>query len=446
MRECVRVKGHPMTTQVGVREGRNQAAQVMLYFAPLTLLVTLASPTTYLVDFATSYMLKDQLHATAGQVANFRLLTAVPTYIAVLFGLTRDLWNPFGRRDRGYFLVFAPLTALLYVWLAFSRLSYSGLFVGMFVLMAISRFLAAAYQGLIALIGQEKLMSGRLTVVWQVIASIPGVLGALGGGWVAEHLKPGQTFIMLAAISLLLGAMGFLKPQAVFRGAYDQPLAKGSNLIGDIKRLLKHRAVYPAVLIMFMFQFAPGSNTPLQFYLHDKLHASDAVYGEYYAVFVAAFVPMFFIYGWLCKRVTLEKLLWWGTIITIPQMIPLALIHSAYLAVVLALPIGMLGGIAAAAYYDLAMRSCPAGLQGTLMMLVEAGFQLSYRGGDVLGAKLYALSATNGFLYCALATTAVYALILPVLLLIPRGLISTADGEVNPELELEARAATAGAN
>jgi len=78
------------------------------------------------------------------------------------------------------------------------------------------------------------------------------------------------------------------------------------------------------------------------------------------------------------------------------------------------------------------------------MMLVEAGFQLSYRGGDVLGAKLYAMSATHGFLYCALATTAVYALILPVLLLVPRGLIASADGEANADIEAEAKAMEAG--
>ena len=83
-----------------------------------------------------------------------------------------------------------------------------------------------------------------------------------GGGWVAVHLRPAQTFLTLAAIALLLGAMGFLKPQAVFRGTYDQPLARGADLIGDIKRLLTHRAVYPAVLIMFMFQFGrTGSST-----------------------------------------------------------------------------------------------------------------------------------------------------------------------------------------
>ncbi len=278
-------------------------------------------------------------------------------------------------------------------------------------------------------------MSGRLTAVWQVVASVPAVIGALAGGWVAGHLKPGQTFMIVAVLSLALAAMAFWKPRAVFRGTYDQPLARGSTLWGDVKRLVRHRAVYPAVLIMFMFQFAPGSNTPLQFYLTDKLHASREIYGEYYAVFAGAFIPMFFIYGWLCKRVSLQKLLWWGTVITVPQMIPLALIHSPYMAVVLAAPIGAMGGIAAAAYYDLAMRSCPAGLQGTLMMLVEAGYQLSYRGGDVLGAKIYGLSATHGFLYCALATTAVYALILPVLLLIPKGLIKSADGEENMELE-----------
>jgi Na+/melibiose symporter-like transporter len=311
--------------------------------------------------------------------------------------------------------------------------------------MTLSRFQSAAYQGLIALIGQEKLMSGRLTALWQVVASFPQVLGALAGGWVAEHLRPGETFLILAIMSLMAGAYGLLKPGAVFRGAYEQPLAtgarRGGRFWGDIKRLVRHRAIYPAVLIAFMFQFAPGSNTPLQFYLHDKLHASDAVYGEYYAVFAMAFVPMFFVYGWLCKRVSLQKLLWWGTLIAVPQMLPLAFIHSAEAAVWLAAPIGMMGGIAAGAYFDLAMRSCPAGLQGTLMMLVESGFQLSYRGGDVLGAKLYGLSPTNGFLYCAIATTVVYALILPVLLLIPKGLVATADGERNPELDAAAGAA-----
>jgi hypothetical protein len=137
---------------------------------------------------------------------------------------------------------------------------------------------------------------------------------------------------------------------------------------------------------MLLFQFSPGSNTPLQFYLTDVLHASDAVYGYYLAIFYASVIPVYFLYGYLCKKVSLKSLLWWGTVITVPQMIPLALVHSANLARLMAVPIGLMGGIAASADYDLAMRSCPPGLQGTLMMMVDGAYELFYRGGDLLGS------------------------------------------------------------
>jgi hypothetical protein len=133
----------------------------------------------------------------------------------------------------------------------------------------------------------------------------------------------------------------------------------------------------------------------------------------------------------------LYKLLWWGTIVAVPQMIPLAFIHSGNLALLLAVPIGLMGGIATAAYFDLAIRSCPPGLQGTLMMLVEGVFALSARGGDLLGSGIYNSSPEHGFLYCVIATTIVYALILPLILLVPRDLIATADGESNRALGVE---------
>jgi len=410
-------------------------AGIFAYFTPLTFLVYLVMPHGYLLDFATSFMLKDQLHLSAQQVSVFRLLTAIPVYLSVVFGLTRDLWNPLGMRDRGYFLIFAPLTAVVFAWMAYSEVTYTNLFLGMLLVMFFWRFVAAAQWALMALVGQEQLMSGRLSALWNIVASIPYIIGAFASGWIAEHLPPHQTFLLMVVLSLAMAAFALWKPRAVFAHAYDRPQAKGSDLVGDIKRLVRHRAAWPAVLIMFMFQFAPGSNTPLQFYLTNKLHASDAAYGDYYAIFVAAFIPVFFLYGWLCKRFSLKTLLWWGTVITVPQLMPLALIHTANQALWLALPIGMMGGVAAAAYYDLAMRSCPPGLQGTLMMMVDGMFILSYRGGDMLGSWIYNSSPEHGFLYCALTTTAVYALILPVLLLIPKDLIATADGEHNPALD-----------
>ena len=93
--------------------------------------------------------------------------------------------------------------------------------------------------------------------------------------------------------------------------------------------------------------------------------------------------------------------------------------------------------ITAVAYYDLAVRSCPPGLQGTLMMMVDGVYQLSYRGGDLVGAWIYGASPAHGFLYCVLVTAGVYALIPPLLLVVPKELIATADGERNPQVEAE---------
>ncbi len=51
--------------------------------------------------------------------------------------------------------------------------------------------------------------------------------------------------------------------------------------------------------------------------------------------------------------------------------------------------------------------------------------------GNVLGTNLY--DQFGGFTVCVIAITAVYALILPVLLLVPTRLIDTADGQI-PEV------------
>lgn len=425
-------------------ENSRQTHQTFFYFGFLTLFIYLSTPAGFLIDIQTSFMLKNQLHAGAPQISMFRLLTAIPVYIAFVFGLIRDQWNPLGLRDRGHFLIFAPLTALVFIVLASSRLSYPGLLAGVLLAMLMSRFIAAAYQGLMALVGQERLMSGRLAVLWQVVASVPIIASALASGYISAHLNPKSTFILVAAFTACIGVLGLWKPRSVFSHTYENPQARGSNFVGDVKRLVRHPAIYPAVLICFLWNFAPGANTPLQFYLTNELHASDAVFSYFNAIFTASFIPTFLLYGFLCKKVALNKLLWWGTIIAVPQMVPLAFIHSANLALVLAIPIGLMGGIATAAYFDLAMRSCPPGLQGTLMMLVDGVFVLSARGGDVLGSWIYKSSPTNGFLYCVIAITIVYALILPLILWVPKDLISTADGQPNAALAAQALEAIGG--
>jgi hypothetical protein len=414
----------------------SRTGAVFLYFTPLTLLVFLALPNGFLLDIATSFMLKNQVRATPEQVANFRLLTAVPVYLSFFFGLARDLWNPFGLRDRGLFMIFGTLTAAIFLLMTTLTLSYQGLLISMFVVMLSFGFVAAAARGLLALISQEQLMSGRLSALWNAVSSAPYVFGALAAGYLSG-LTPAYTFRLVAVLSAAIALYGLWKPSAVFGQAYDLPSAQATNLLGDLKRLVKHRAAYPAVLLVCLCQFSPGFNTPLQFYLATDLKAPDWVYGDFQGILLAGYIPAAAVYGRLCTRLPLRTLLWWATLLWLPAAIPLLFIHSSASALWFAVPIGLANGFAFTAFWDLSMRSCPPGLQGALMMLVAGMYELAYRGSDVVGTRIYASSASHGFAYCVAAATATSMLMLVILQLIPKEVIATADGERSPQVEKE---------
>jgi predicted MFS family arabinose efflux permease len=245
----------------------------------------------------------------------------------------------------------------------------------------------------------------------------------------AEHATR-VVFLLGAAVMALVALYGLWKPASVFANLRVER-SRTTGLADDIKRLLRHRPIYPALLISFLWNFAPGAGTPLQYYLQDTLHAADAQWGQWNAIFSASFIPTFLVYGFLCQRVPLRRLLFWGTLAAIPQFVPLLLIHSVTGALLAAVPIGLMGGVATAAYLDLMIRSCPKGLQGTLLMMSVALYAIVTGLGNVLGTYFY--EHFGGFTVCVAAITLVYASILPVLLLVPKGQADTADGQAPGE-------------
>jgi hypothetical protein len=62
----------------------------------------------------------------------------------------------------------------------------------------------------------------------------------------------------MAALAASIGLFGLWKARSVLGHTYDQPLARHTDLKGDVRRLVKHKAIYPAVLISFLWWFNPG--------------------------------------------------------------------------------------------------------------------------------------------------------------------------------------------
>jgi MFS family permease len=410
---------------------------IFLYLGILIILLAFGGPSGGLIDIPISFFLKNRLHLTAHEVATFRLVAAIPLYLSFVFGFIRDMWNPLGMRDRGFMLLFGGITALLYVLCAFTPMSYATLLAAVVLLTASFLFVSSAQNGLTSVIGQQHAMTGQVSAVWNVFLSIPTVGALLIGGKLSgllEEKDPDQAlrilFLVGAAIMIVIALYSLWKPAEVFDNVRVEDGA-GRHPIEDLKRLVRHWPVYPAMLIWLLWNFAPGSTTPLQYHLQNTLHATDAQWGEWNAIFAASFIPTYIVYGLLCRRFPLKTLLLWGTFLAIPQMVPLLFIDTMTQALIAAIPIGLMGGLATGAYLDLIIRSCPRGLQGTTLMMSWSLYYVVSRFGDVLGTHLY--DRYGGFTVCVIAITIVYALILPALLLVPKHLITTADGQT-PEL------------
>jgi MFS family permease len=414
---------------------------IFLYLGTLIILLAFGSPSGGLIDIPISFFLKNRLHLTAHEVASFRLLAAIPLYLSFAFGFIRDMWNPLGMRDRGFMVLFGCITALLYVLCAFTPMNYAMLLIAVVVLTASFLFVSSAQNGLTSVIGQQHAMTGQVSAVWNVFLSIPTVGALLIGGKLSgllEEKDPDQALRILfmagAAIMTVIALYALWRPAEVFDNVRVES-EPGQHPIADLKRLVRHWPIYPAMLIWLLWNFAPGSTTPLQYHLQNTLHATDAQWGEWNAIFAASFIPTYIVYGLLCRRFALKWLLLWGTVFAVPQMAPLLFLETTTQALVAAVPIGLMGGLATGAYLDLIIRSCPRGLQGTTLMMSWSLYFVVSRFGDVLGTHLY--DRYGGFTVCVIAITIVYALILPALLLVPKHLIATADGHT-PDFALGA--------
>jgi hypothetical protein len=407
--------------------------RIFAYLGALTAILGLGDPNEGLLNLPVSFLLKNKLQLSAHDMAAFRLVSALPLYFAAVFGFVRDSWHPLGMRDRGYMIVFSLIGCVLDLVFAFIPVSAFSLLAAMLTLTTAFLFVASAQNGLSSTLAQQHVMSGRVSAVWSIFSMLPVIATLLLGGAFSDFLESTDAsfasrllFFAGAGMTGLVLLYAVWRPRVVFDNVHhEDPDVHRPR--ADLRRLLKHAPIYPALAIWLLWNFNPGSATPLQYHLQNQFHATDSDWGLWNAIYWGSYIPTFMLYGALCRKFALKKLLFWSTVFAVPQFAPLLFIQSLDGAMIAAIPIGLMGGMANAAYLDLLIRSCPPGLQGTVLMMSTGLYYVATRFGDVLGASLY--ENYGGFSICVGMMTVVYAAILPVLRLVPRGVAETADGE-----------------
>ncbi|HEY1708043.1 MAG TPA: hypothetical protein VGG10_07245 [Rhizomicrobium sp.] len=404
---------------------------ILIYCGLLIFGLNMITPASGFQVIPLSFILKNKLHLSASQLAIFSSVAAIPAYLSFVFGMVRDSWSPFGMGDRGYLVLFGGGCAAFFALFAFLPVSEPMLLAAVLLTTMTFLFTWSAWNGLGSVIGQQLAMSGQISALWNVLASIAIFAATMIGGVYSESLErfDAQTsirilFLSMTASMAAIALLGVWKPNAVYRHLHREEGPR-PNMLADLARLGRHWPIYPALGAWLLWNFSPGGATVLQYYMADKLGATDAQWGEYNAIFYLAFLPTFALFGFLSRRYSLSALLWWGTIVAIPQMVPVLFVHTPGALMLVAVPMGLMGGVANAAYMDLLIRSCPKGLEGTMMMMAWSMYAVAVNFGNVLGTSLY---EWGGMFLCIAATTVVYAFILPCIWLVPRELVASTDG------------------
>ncbi len=411
---------------------RTRTREAFLFGGVLLTLINFAHPAGGMVDIPVTFFLKNRMHVHAHELAIFKVWIGAPLMLGFVFGFVRDHWSPFGRGDRAHLVLFGITTALIYGAMSLINPNYAVLLVGLFIATMAFRMVGSAAYGITNTIAQKYAVSGQMSAVVNISDSLSDLLSFIGGGMLSQTLEGAGAgsaarvlFLCAAGLMLAIAVMGLLGPKWLYAEA-RQEVAQG-RVLQDLKRIVRHWPIYPALLIQLLWQFSPATGTVLQYHIVDHLHATDTQWGLWQGIFYGSFIPIYAAYGYLSRRFTLRQLLWFGFTLAVFQVCPLLLVNSAVGAIIAAAPMGIIGGLAAAALVDLVIRSAPRGSHGTMMMLFWAIYYFSVRVGDLIGTWIY--ERHGGFIPTVVATTLVYALILPVILLVPTRLTVTKDGE-----------------
>lgn len=406
--------------------------RLLAYGGLLMTLLAFAVPYEGLIGLPVVFFLKNKLGLTAHDVATFNLIASIPLFAGFVFGFLRDVWSPFGRGDRAHMLVFGLAAAATYGVMALSQPTYATLLAGVLIATVMIQMVWAAGRGATSAIGQQQAMTGQVSVIGNLALAVPGLVAYFLGGALSGYLESRDAataarmlFAVGGGLMLAVAVLGALGPRRLFDHHHAQ--AREHSIVADIARLLRHKPLYPIMAIQLLWQFSPAIGVVMPFHLSNDLKATDAQVGAWYGIFFGSFAPVYLVYAWLCRRVRLNVLLWVGTALAVTQMTPMLFAQTPNQALVAAAAMGVIGGLGQAAYTDLAIRACPPGLQGTMMMMFVGMYYVSLRFGDLLGAWLF--DQKGGYDTALFASMGVYALILPMLLLIPKRLKATLDGE-----------------
>jgi predicted MFS family arabinose efflux permease len=381
----------------------------------------------YLPNQSIAIVLKDR-GLSAGQVADFFLITMVPWLIKPVYGLLSDFVPLFGRRRQSYFLLMCGLaatTGLLLAWgdpIANGDIQTITIFgvsqftfvagVGLFTVMALGlAFTDVLTDAMMVETGRPRGLTGAFqSVQWACITVASVVVGELGG-YLAEHRSLRLAFLLAACfpiISQLMALTIVREPAARF----DR--AAVAETWSAIRTALREREIWLVAGFIFFFWFSPSFGPAFLYYQTDTLKFTQQFIGRLAALGALSGVAGAVLYAPLSRRVPLKRIInlviGFGVVGTLAYL----LYRGTVSAVIITIAFGCISMIMQLAFLDLAAKACPRRVEATFFALLMSVFNLGVQLAENVGARLYDQLGYAPLVYIGAAMTAVTWLLVPL--------------------------------
>lgn len=382
---------------------------------PSLLLLNLSLPLDGLANLPLQLIMKDHLGAGPLVIATSNAVIGAPVLVAWLAGFLRD-WKSGGSIDR-FFVVGGMMScACCYAFLAANVTSVQVVAVLAFLASAALLLAKTSLQAVMSHAAQQTRTEDRAGALWNIVDVLPTLFSYALGAWLLSSLGASGFFFLCSCIAFTGSLLGIGAVASLVPSPTNPQPSITSRLL---RELLVDWKFLSAVLVIFLFTFSPGWQTPILFYLTDAVGLSQTDFGRFWLFNSLGVVAGCGIYARWAQSAPENTMLTAATLLMVLQS-PLPLfIHNAASAYLIGAVSGGLYGFAIAAYWSGLIRSIPPGLHGASYMIAVLVSAIGVRGGDIVGSWML---GHYGYVLPFVVTTIATALIGPVLLF--RGLMT----------------------
>ena len=197
--------------------------RIFFYLGVLIVLLAFGAPGGGLIDIPITFFLKNILHLSHMRLPSSdswppsRFTCPLSSDSSAIPGIRSGL------ETEDLCCYSAPSAPASTSFFAFTAMTYVTLLVAVVLLTTSFLFVSSAQNGLTSTIGQQHAMSGQISAVWNIFASIPTVAALLIGGHLSDLLEGRNAedaarmlFLVGAAIMVTVAIYATWKPQSVF--------------------------------------------------------------------------------------------------------------------------------------------------------------------------------------------------------------------------------------